>query len=289
NADDNVIIYTLVPSERLPPENDFIPTPNAAVVGGIPTDIAFVNTNQGPRLAVIVASPVATGFLIKVDDNQTLSAKFEQSYQRFSPVAGFAPDATRGDQLLLWSTDGRANAIAFWDLDKVPNIPFGSIDTLKSVETINLSGPVVDVTSIPEQNLKIVATSNRSLYVLDPAQHQTSALNATATVSLRYSYEGDRAWAFQPSQKELAQITLSGAHVSKVDVDVAVSDVIEIDSQGGGRALLALHMPNVVGSDGRSGYYANSSFGITVFDALSPRAASSRRYSAVLMEGIAEK
>lgn len=291
NADDNVIIYTLGPSGRDAPDNDFIPTPNAAVVGGVPTDIAFVNTNQGPRLVALVASPAPTGFLIKVDDNQTLSAKFGATYQQLSPVAGFAPEiSTEGDQLLLWSTDGRTASIAFWDLDKVPDIPFGSIDTLKSVETINLSGPIAAVTSIPERNLKIVATTSRSLYVLDPQQHLTSALNATGSVTLRYSREGDRAWAFQPSQKQLAQIALAGAHITNVDVDQAVSDVIEIDAQGGGRALLVLHMP-VTASGGERQTFGipGQAYGVTVFDALAPRAAQSRRYGALLIEGIAEK
>jgi hypothetical protein len=291
NADDNVIIYTLGPSGREPPANDFIATPNAAVVGGVPTDIAFVNTNQGPRLAALVASPVPMGFLIKVDDNQTLSAKFGSTYQQLSPVAGFAPEISAdGDQLLLWSTDGRTASIAFWDLDKVPDIPFGSIDTLKSVETIHLSGPVASVTSIPERNLKIVATASRSLYVLDPQQHLTSALNATGSVTLRYSREGDRAWAFQPSQKQLAQIALTGAHVTNVDVDQPVSDVLEIDAQGGGRALLVLHMPIAPSTSERSAYgLPMQTFGVTVFDALVPRAAQSRRYGSLLTEGIAEK
>ena len=92
SLDDNVIIYTLGPSHREPPDNDFLSTPNAAVVGSVPSDIAFVNTNQGPRLAVVVPSPAPTGFLIKVDDSQTLSAKFAAGYQQLTPVAGFASE-----------------------------------------------------------------------------------------------------------------------------------------------------------------------------------------------------
>ncbi|HMI84433.1 MAG TPA: hypothetical protein VK550_10090 [Polyangiaceae bacterium] len=291
NADDNVIIYTLGPSDNAPPENDFIPTPNAAVVGGVPSDIAFVNTNQGPRLAVMVpSSTTATGFLIKVDDNQTLTAKFATTYQRISPVAGFASDRTGvGDQLMLWSTDGRTNSIAFWDLDKVPNIPFGSIDTLKSIETLNLNGTVASVVSLPERNLKIVETSTSALYVLDPEQHLTNALSTTGRVMLRYSREGDRAWAFALSQKALAQIALVGAHIVAVDVDRPVSDVVEIERSDGGRALLALHTLHapIASLDDTSAWYPGPTVGVTVFDALAPDAAVSRRYAAVLLEGLA--
>jgi hypothetical protein len=290
NQDDNVIIYTLGPSDKQPPDNDFIPTPNAAVVGGVPSDIAFVNTNQGPRLAVMVPSPTPTGFLIKVDDNQTLTAKFTAGYQRISPVAGFASDSTgTGDQVMLWSTDGRTNSIAFWDLDKVPNIPFGSIDTLKSVETLNLNGSVASVVSIPERNLKIVETTTRALYVLDPEQHLTNALSTTmGKVTLRYSREGDRAWAFAPAQKALAQIALSGAHIVSVDVDRPVAEVMEIERSDGGRALLALHAPITSNPslDNASSDFTGT-VGITVFDALAPDAAESRRYAALLLERLA--
>jgi len=189
---------------------------------------------------------------------------------------------------MLWSSDGSINSIAFWDLDRVPDIPFGSIDTLKSVETLNLNGTVASVVSIPEHNLKIVETSSRALYVLDPEQHLTNALSTTGKVTLRYSREGDRAWAFAPSQKALAQIALSGAHIVSVDVDRAVADVVEIEQSDGGRALLALHTVNSVGPapDPASASFQGPSIGVTVFDALTPDAAASRRYAAVLLEGL---
>jgi len=289
NADDNVIIYALGPSNKEPPENDFIATPNAAVVGGVPSDIAFVNTNQGPRLAVIVPTPNPTGFLIKVDDNQTLTAKFSARYQRMSPVAGFIADKSgAGDQLMLWSTDGGTNSIAFWDLNQVPDGFFDNIDTLKSVETLNLNGTVASVVSIPEGNLKIVETSSRALYVLDPEQHLTNALSTSGNVSLRYARGGERAWAFKQSEKLLAQIALAGAHIVSVDVDRPVADVVEIERSDGGRALLALHTVLSSGPSAEdTSSLAGPSIGVTVFDALAPDAAKSRRYAAVLLEGLA--
>jgi hypothetical protein len=190
---------------------------------------------------------------------------------------------------MLWSTDGRTNSIAFWDLDKVPDIPFGSIDTLKSVETLNLNGSVASVTSIPERNLKIVETTTRALYVLDPEQHLTSALSTTSKVTLRYSHEGDRAWAFVPAQKSLAQVALAGAHIVSVDVDRPVNEVLEIERSDGGRALLALHSPTVQNTAEGTGFdLGGATVGITVFDAQNPDAAESRRYAAIMLEGLAQ-
>jgi hypothetical protein len=290
NADDNVIIWTLGPSNKEPPDNDFVATPNAAVVGGVPSDIAFVNTNQGPRLAVMVPAPSPTGFLIKVDDNQTLTAKFATKYQQISPVAGFDPGSTgTGDQVMLWSDEGSTSSIAFWDLDKVPDIPFGSIDTLKSVETINLNGPIASVASIPTQNLKIVETSGRALYVLDPEQHSTHALSTVGRVTLRYSREGDRAWAFAPSEKGLAQIALPDAHIVSVDLDRPAAELIEIEQRDGGRALLAFHSVTTSGPSAAPlpSDFPASSVGVTVFDALAPDPAVSRSYAAVMLERLA--
>jgi hypothetical protein len=291
NADDNVIIYTLGPSGREPPDNDFGATPNAALVGGIPSDMAFVNTNQGPRLAVLAPAPTQTGFLIDVSNSATLSAKLAAGYQSLSPVAGFASDLeTSGDQLLLWSTDGRVSSVAFWDLDKLPDVPSGSsIDTLKAVETITLNGTVASVVSTPGQNLKVVETTSRALYVLDPGQHQTRALDAVTNVELRYSRDGMRAWGFAPSQHDLAQIMLPGAEIAVVKVERPVADVVEIEAADGGKALLALHTYGNSLSTGNTAFVSGqtASIGVTVFDALSPSVLKSRSYSAVLLEGLA--
>jgi len=291
NADDNVIIYTLGPSGREPPDNDFAATPNAAVVGGVPSDMAFVNTNQGPRLAVLVPAPTQSGFLIDVSNSATLSAKLAAGYQSLSPVAGFASDLeASGDQLLLWSTDGRVSSVAFWDLDKLPDVPSGSsIDTLKAVETITLNGTVASVVSTPGQNLKVVETTSRALYVLDPGQHRTLALDAVTNVELRYSRDGMRAWGFAPSQHDLAQITLPEAEIAVVKVERPVADVVEIEAKDGGKALLALHTYGNSLSTGNTAVVSGqtASIGVTVFDALSPSVLKSRSYSAVLLEGLA--
>jgi len=66
-----------------------------------------------------------------------------------------------------------------------------------------------------------------------------------------------------------------------------VADVVEIESKDGGKALLALHAyGNNLSSGGPYFTSTTASIGVTVFDALSPSAAKSRSYSAVLLEGL---
>jgi len=285
-TDDNVLLYTLRPSTD-PASDDFAPTPNLAFVGGVPSDIAFVSTNQGGRLAALVPSPTATGVLVKVDDNQTLTAKLTVPYQQMSLVTGSVSGASGGgDQVLLWSGSGGVASIAIWDLGKVPDAAYNDIDTLKSVETLNLSGPVESVVGVADPTLKVLTTSNQSLYVLDLGRHKASPLNTTTDVALRFSLAGDRAWAFVPGEPELAQIALGGPDVARVVIDRAVDDVLEIEREGGGKALLAFHGlgDSTVPISFRSSSTGRPGVGVTVFDASTPDAVTSRRYSSVMLE-----
>jgi hypothetical protein len=285
-SDDSVLLYTLRPSTD-PGSDDFVPTPNLAFVGGVPSDIAFVQTNQGTRLAALVPSPTPSGLLVKVDDNQTLTAKLGVAYSQLSIVTGSVSGASVGaDQLLLWSNSGGVSSVAIWDLGKVPDAAYNDIDTLKSVETLNLSGAVGSVVDVADPALKVLTTSNRSLYVLDLGQHKASPLNTTSDVSLKFSLGGDRAWAFVPGQPDLAQIALGGPDVLPVVIDRAMSDAFEIERAGGGKALLAFHgltAPFAAGAPGSSSA-RTSGVGVTVFDADAPDAATSRRYSSVMLE-----
>jgi WD40 repeat protein len=285
--DDNVLVYTLEPSETTAGGNDFHPHPNFAPAGGVPSDIAFVKTKQGVRLSVIVPTPTPRGLLVNVDDNQTMTAKFAQGYQRLSLVTDVvskgSPD---GDQVLLWS-GGNASSVALWDLGAVPSAAQADIDTVKSIETLNLNGSVVSVTDVNNdgyQNLKVLQTASQSLYVLDLKEHQASPLRASSTVTIRLGLQDDRAWAFQGTQTNLAKLSLGSAHVQSVIIDRPIDDVLEIDRKDNpdGKALLAFHNMGNAQAPGTS-FYGDVA-GITVFDALNPEAATSRRYSSVMLE-----
>jgi hypothetical protein len=279
-TDDNVLIYTLRPSPGQP--LDFVPTPNLAFVSGVPSDIAFVRTNQGSRLAALVQAPTPEGLLVKVDDNQTLAAKLKAPYRQMALVTGSVSGATAGsDQVLLYSGAGNVSSVAIWDLGKVPDAAYNDIDTLKSIETLNLGGSVGSVVDVSDPAIKVLTTGSQSIYVLDLDQHKASPLNTTGNVALRFSLEGDRAWAFLPAAPNLAQIRLAGPDVVPVVVDRPIDDVLEVARADGGKSLLAFHGLGAAASAlGRS----TRGVGVTVFDANTPDAATSRRYSSVMLE-----
>ena len=296
-TDNNVLLYKLEPSVANASGNDFLPNPNAASTGGVPSDIAFVQTSlrtpgmdndKGKRLAVIVPSPTPQALLVNIDDLSTLTATLSQPYQNLSLVtSGVSNASPNGDQVMLWAGGG-ASSVALWDLSALPSVSQADIDTVKSVDTMNLDGSVqsvTDVTNTGFQNLKVLQTSAQSLYVLDLDEHQASPLNASSAVSLRLGLDGDRAWAFQGSQTNLAQVTLGSAHVQTVVIDRAVDDVLEVrrSDDDNGRALLALHG---VSSSAMVGSYG-STVGITVYDALKPDVSTARRYSSVMLERLA--
>jgi hypothetical protein len=280
-TDDNVLIYTLRPSEGHP--GDFVPTPNLAFVQGVPSDIAFVHTNQGSRLAALVQSPAPKGLLIKVDDNQTLAAKLGAPYRQMALVTGAVSGGSAGgDQVLLYANTGNVSSVAIWDLGKVPDAAYEDIDSLKSIETLNLGASVGSVVSVNDPAIKVLMTGSQSIYVLDLDRHKASPLDTAGSVSLRFSLEGDRAWAFLPGTPNLAQIGLGGPDVVPVVIDRPIDDVLEIARSDGGKSLLAFH--GLASSGSGSARPSRGGVGLTVFDANRPDAATSRRYSSVMLE-----
>jgi hypothetical protein len=135
---------------------------------------------------------------------------------------------------------------------------------------------------VSDPAIKVLTTANRSIYVLNLDQHKASPLNTTSDVSLRFSLEGDRAWAFVPAAPNLAQIRLAGPDVLPVVIDRPVDDVIEIARADGGKSLLAFH--GVGSSSSTSTRSPRGGVGVTVFDANTPDAATSRRYSSLMLE-----
>jgi hypothetical protein len=282
DRDDSVILYTLGPSNNPPPANDFAPTPNTVYVGGVVSDMVFVDTAKGKRLAALVPGSTPVARLVDVTDNTILTAALGASYDAMtilsSPSGG-------SDRILLWSKKGQAGAVALWDLNKLPDAIYADIDTLKSIETLNLNAPVGSVLDVPEKTLKVLQTSSGSLYVLDTANRTTSPLNTSSYVTLRFAPQGSRAWVFERGQPRLAQVALEKPEVLPVAIDRQVDDVFEIDRMGGGRALIALHRTRPNDDGGQRG--PGGDLGVTVFDADFPDATTSRRYSSLMLERLA--
>jgi hypothetical protein len=279
--DRNVFVVQLAAA---PPEagrtikTDFKPIVNMADVGGVPSDLAFVRTDGGVRLAAIVP---ATYSAVLVEPSTMVTSdpiKLAQPYQRISlvtelvgePPGGSGPNATVA---LLWNAGGSTSGgLAFWALGKTTGQPY------RSVEVVGLSGTVASLLDVPESNteLKILDASGGSaaFYVLNLKSRTASPLVSTGKPSLYVSPDGNRVWAYQPGTNKLASIDLKTLHPVPLVVEGPIHSVYDIERPAGGRSLVAVH------NDGKG------SLAATVLDALAPDTALARHHSGLLLEGL---
>jgi hypothetical protein len=264
----SVTMLQLVPSTG--GGNGFTPAVNIADVGGIASDLAFVRTDGGLRLAALVTS-TSSAALIDPVTSVTTTVGLPAPYQHLSLVTAEASGGSTAstDVALLWG-GGASAGVAFWQLGQAAGRPFASIETVGV--TANVAA-VLDVPA-PHAALKVLKTAGvGAFYVLDlGARTAAPLLTASATVSLSVSRAGERVWSFAPAGDALGATDLATYHVRTLAADTPVDEVFEIARTGGsGRALVALHEQGGVGA--------------TVFDAETQDEATRRIYGALLTEG----
>ncbi|HVR60505.1 MAG TPA: hypothetical protein VMU50_01325 [Polyangia bacterium] len=268
--DPSVITLQLEPSSS---DNGFKPTVNLTDVGGVPSDIAFVRTDGGLRLAALVPG-TQSAVLVDPVTSLTTQVSLPASYTRLSlvtsaPAAGGAPaPATATDIGLLWNAAAGADSVAFWALGQTAGQPYRSIETLPLGTTVSA---IFDV-PMPNQGLKVLQAAQSGFYVLD-LQTRTAAplVTQSARLSMLVSPTGDRVWTFTPDGLEIAATDLLTKHPKSLVIDRPASAVHEIATGGGGRALVVLH--------------GQGNIGATVFDAAKADDQTRRLYAGLLTEG----
>jgi dipeptidyl aminopeptidase/acylaminoacyl peptidase len=267
--DTNVVTVTMadVPAGSAPP-NDFVAKVNLTDIGGIASDIAFVRTDGGLRLAALVPSR-QSAVLVDPETSITTEIALPYAFSKLSLVTSVVGAEAGSDVALLWGASASGSGIAFWSLGKTAGQPY------RSVEVLAVGGAVSAVTGVPDPHpeLKVLQTSaGAGFYVLDLASRTLAPLTTSSSVSLSVSPDGERVWAFQQADVELASIELRNVHPTSLLTDLPLSGVFDVARIDGGRALVALH--------------AGGSAGVTVFDARKPDNATARLYSALFLEGL---
>lgn len=267
--DPNVVLVELQPvpdNERETTPQSFVARPNIVFVGGAPSDLSFVQTDGGLRLAALVPSQSmmrlvdpATGLGTAV----ALGAPFE----RISLVTSVVGETTKGsDVALLWSTS--SPDIAFVALGSTVGTPY------KAVDRLGLASPVTAVHDVasPNEHLKVLATSDGGLVVLDMLERTASPITSSSSgVEVVTSPDGARAW-IEAGGDDLAHLDLQSLHPANLVLSRSISDVADVATSDGGRALVVVHAVGTVG--------------VTVLDAHAPSLATAREYSAVLLGGL---
>jgi hypothetical protein len=268
--DANVILIDLlpVPEPEVPSTpQSFRAQPNVVPVGGTPSDIAFVQTDGGLRLAALVP---AKRTLTLVDPLTGTSSDIDLggTFDRLSLVTDVVGQTELGsDVALLWSTS--TPTIAFVALGSTVGKPYKSVDLLQLEQPVGAVLPV----PAPNQHLRILqAVDGSHFVVLDLLERTAAPINSsTRGTSVTLAPDGARAW-LHAAGPWLGQLDLSSLHPTNIALSYAIQSVFDIGRLDGGRALLAIHP---VGGTA-----------VTVLNAVTPSLATAREYPGVLLGGL---
>jgi len=249
--------------------NSFQPTLNVTGVLGVPSDIAFVNTDAGLRIAAMVPS---TSSVVLVDPDTSLitTVSLPSNFNHLSLVTDAVGGTNGSDVALLWGTNSTG----------VDLLSLGvSVD--RSYDAAEYIGVGVQVTAVddvpaPNQTLKILETSGGTeFFVLDLINRTVSPLSAASSATLSISPDdGARVWAFAKGTTSLASVDLLTRQSTPLTTVLPISSAFEVARAGsvGGRSLLVV---SLVGT-----------LGVSVFDAIQPASAVTRSYADILLEGL---
>ena len=145
------------------PLNDFSVKLNLTDVGGAASDINFVRTDTGLRVAALVPSK-ATAVLIDPATSITTTIQLAEAFSDMSLVtSAVAGGTSTTDVALLWNgSSGRNSGVAFWALGKIAGEAFRSVEVL-SLRRVSRRFE----TSGPYPELKILDKSAKTFYVLN--------------------------------------------------------------------------------------------------------------------------
>jgi hypothetical protein len=264
-GDPSVILVDLVASTTSDSVHDFKPTPNVVLASGPPSDVAFVNTDGGLRLAALVPSKQSLS-LIDPSTGVSKDVALDAPYEHLSLVTGIVGGPASGaDVALLWSAS--SPFISFVALGSTAGKPY------KSVERLQLEQPVARVIDVPAPNdrLKILAAADgRAFFVLDLIARTASPIVSSAYgVQVTVSADGQRSWLLAPGGSDLAALSLFNLHPQNFTLGSPLQNAFEVGRRGGGRALIAVH------SDG--------DLGLTVLDGEHPSLETAVQYDGLLL------
>ncbi len=179
-GDRNVFTFTFGPSAQ-GAANDFVPIPNLTDVGGVPSDIAFVRTDAGLRVAALVPS-TTSAVLVDPDTSATTQVALPSSYSTLSLVTSVvaAPSSTTAtDVAMLWNGGTTAaSGVALWTLGTTVGQPYFSVEVLGVSQAIQTVEDVPSPNTPPSRKV-LEATSSNRFFVLDLISRTASPLRSS--------------------------------------------------------------------------------------------------------------
>jgi hypothetical protein len=271
-SDTNVLLLSLdAPSSGS--SRPFRVGPNLVDVGGQPTTIRFVQTDDGVRLAALVpANSSAT--LVDPSTSNVTNVMLSKPFTGIGLVtAALAGDASGTDIALLWSAS--TPTIGLWNLGQATST------ATHGVEALEVGASIRDVLDVPGDAFptsKILEAQTGDFYVLDLKQKRSSPMvtnGHTYQLTLAPDGQSRRLWAYAANGEDFSSVDLGTLNPTELHVDSAIWSVFDIAQDNGatGRTAVVLHD-------------TGAGLGATVFDALDPDSASTRFYSGLSYGGL---
>ena len=254
----------------------FFVEPNLVDVGGQPSTIRFVNTDDGIRLAALVPTKSSASLVDPSTGNLT-NVALSKSFTGIALVtAALATDASGTDIALLWSNS--TPTIGLWDLGKATGAATHGINTLA------VGASVRDVLNVPGDSFpssKILEGQSGDFYVLDLKTGRSSPMVTNGhTYQLTFAPDGQsrRLWAYAPSEEDFSSVDLGTLNPTELHTDSPIWNVFDIAQSDGaaGRTAIVLH-------------HAGGGLGATVLDAAAPDTANTRFYSGLAYGGLSHE
>jgi hypothetical protein len=245
--------------------------PNLVDVGGVPSSIHFVRTDDGVRLAALVGS---NAVLVDSATSNTTKVGLSKSFTGITLVTDALGGGAGGtDIALLWSS--AAPTIGLWNLGRA----IGS--ALHGLETVDIGSSITSVLDVPGTDFptsKILVSGNGDFYVLDLAARRSSPMSTNGRrFSLVFAPDGQshRLWAFAPQGYDFSSLDLDTLKPVSLTTQAPISQVFDIAQRGGagGRTAIALHV-------------SATNLGATVFDGLNPDDGNTRFYGGLAYGGL---
>ncbi len=270
-------VYLLSLGESKSAEHAFSLAANLVDVGGVPSTIDFVQTQQagGLRLAALVPSKKAA-MLVEPASGRVQAVELPQGFDKIKRITDDVTESTGEDIALLY---GQGNTIAFWRLGTTTGTPYRSIDSYPIGISIDT---VLDIPGEEFADTKILANttaSTKQFYVLNLRERTSLPLDLLKNLTLNVSPDGQRLWAFDAGFNSFAQLRFDPLQPSSLSTQRPISYVHDVQTRLSPdmRSVMALHLlPSGSGS----------SLAATLFDGVQPETAGTRFFSALELGGV---
>ena len=239
----DIYVVRLAEEAAVMGSNDFRVSINQLAAGRSPSDLALFGEGASRRL-LVVSSGSREVRVVDTTSNAITTLALDAPVRRALLFNGPSPrDNMVSQRALLYSDAGSdgAQSVSFIDLTAIEQ------RGAQNIETVQLGRPIRLALPLPERNTVLfehsVTSAQGRLSLLD--LHRRSTAPILAEVSLdraRFSSDRRLLWVAPQGIERVGFIDLNNFHPGEIRLDAAVTDVLPLPVEMGGRdRVVALH------------------------------------------------